>query len=107
MLLEAQVIKIGSIAPDRSPWNDALKEIGREWEKISNGQVKLKIYPGGIAGSEEDMIRKMKVGTLGGAVLTNIGLTKINPDAFVLSIALPVPFRKGNDICHGAAQSDL
>ena len=31
------------------------------------------------------MIRKMKVGTLGGAVLTNIGLTKIDPDAFVLT----------------------
>jgi TRAP-type C4-dicarboxylate transport system substrate-binding protein len=85
LILPAQVIKIGSIAPDRSPWNDALKEIAREWETITQGQVKLKIYPGGIAGSEEDMIRKMKVGTLGGAVLTNIGLTKINPDAFVLS----------------------
>ncbi len=84
-ILPAQVIKIGSIAPDRSPWNDALKEIAREWETISQGQVKLKIYPGGIAGSEEDMIRKMKVGTLGGAVLTNIGLTKIYPDSFVLS----------------------
>ncbi|HSQ34550.1 MAG TPA: TRAP transporter substrate-binding protein DctP [Candidatus Binatia bacterium] len=81
----AQIIKVGSIAPDRSPWNDALKEIGREWEKISNGQVQLKIYPGGIAGSEDDMIRKMKLGTLGGAVLTNIGITKINPDAFVLN----------------------
>jgi TRAP-type C4-dicarboxylate transport system substrate-binding protein len=84
-ILPAQVIKIGNIAPDRSPWNDALKEIAREWEAISNGQVKLKIYPGGIAGSEDDMIRKMRVGTLGGAVLTNIGLTKINPDAFILS----------------------
>jgi TRAP-type transport system periplasmic protein len=85
LAVSAQIIKIGSIAPDRSPWNDALKEIGREWEKISNGQVILKIYPGGIAGSEDDMIRKMKFGTLGGAVLTNIGITKINPDAFVLN----------------------
>jgi len=84
-VLPAQVIKIGSVAPDRSPWNDALKEIAREWETITKGQVRLKIYPGGIAGSEDDMIRKMKVGTLGGAVLTNIGLTKIDPDAFVLS----------------------
>jgi len=84
-ILEAQVIKIGSIAPDRSPWNDALKEIAREWETITKGQVKLKIYPGGIAGNEEDMIRKMKVGILGGAVLTNIGLIKIEPDAFVLT----------------------
>ena len=85
LVLPAQVIKIGSVAPDRSPWDDALKEIAREWESISQGQVKLKIYPGGIAGSEDDMIRKMRVGTLGGAVLTNIGLTKIDPDAFVLS----------------------
>jgi TRAP-type C4-dicarboxylate transport system substrate-binding protein len=85
LVLPAQVIKIGSIAPDRSPWNDALKEIARQWETITQGQVKLKIYPGGIAGSEDDTIRKMKVGTLGGAVLTNIGLTKINPDAFVLT----------------------
>ena len=85
LALHAQVIKIGSIAPDRSPWNDALKELAREWEAISKGQVKLKIYPGGIVGSEDDMIRKMKVGTLGGAVLTNIGLTKIDRDAFVLS----------------------
>jgi len=83
--LPAQVIKIGSVAPDRSPWDDALKEIAREWAAITNGQVKLKIYPGGIAGSEEDMIRKMKMGTLGGAILTNIGLSKIDPDAFVLS----------------------
>ena len=86
LVLPAQVIKIGSVAPDRSPWDDALKEIAREWAAISGGKVKLKIYPGGIAGGEEDTIRKMKVGTLGGAVLTNIGLTKINPDAFVLSI---------------------
>ncbi len=85
LALPAQVIKIGSSAPDRSPWDDALKEIARDWERISGGQVRLKIYPGGIAGGEEDVIRKMKVGTLGGAVLTNIGLTKINPDAFVLS----------------------
>jgi len=85
LILPAQTIKIGSIAPDRSPWDDALKEIAREWATITNGQVKLKIYPGGIAGGEEDMIRKMKVGTLGGAILTNIGLTKIDPDAFVLT----------------------
>jgi TRAP-type C4-dicarboxylate transport system substrate-binding protein len=85
LIANAQIIKIGSIAPDRSPWNDTLKEMAREWEKITNGLVILKIYPGGIAGGEDDMIRKMKFGTLGGAVLTNIGITKINADAFVLT----------------------
>ena len=64
-------IKVGSIAPARSPWDKALRELGREWKKISNGSIRLKIYPGGIAGSEKAMIRKMKIGTLGGAVFTN------------------------------------
>lgn len=81
-------IKIGSIAPARSPWDKALRELGREWKKISNGKIRLKIYPGGIAGSEKAMIRKMKIGTLGGAVFTNIGITSIYPDFFVLSIPL-------------------
>ena len=29
LFLPAQVIKIGSVAPDRSPWDDALKQIAR------------------------------------------------------------------------------
>lgn len=93
LALPAQIIKIGSIAPDRSPWNDALKEMGREFETITKGGVKLKIYPGGIAGGEEDMIRKIRVGTLGGAVLTNVGLKKIYQDAYVLNI----PFLFSNE----------
>ncbi len=79
-------IKIGSIAPARSPWDKALRELGREWAKITEGQVKLKIYPGGIAGNQDDMIRKMRMGILGGAVMVNIGLTKLYPDVYALNI---------------------
>ncbi len=84
--LASVTVKIGSIAPAKSPWDKALRELGREWKAISNGQVKVKVYPGGIAGSEDDMIRKMKVGTLGGAVFTNRGLTKIYSDYYVLNV---------------------
>jgi len=79
------VIKVGSVAPDRSPWNKALQEVGADWAKISNGQVELKIYAGGIAGSEEDMLRKLRLGTLHAAVFTTFGMVKVNPDVFVLS----------------------
>ena len=81
----ATVIKIGNIAPERSPWNKALQEVAADWAKISNGQVELKIYAGGIAGSEEDMLRKMRLGTLGAGVFTTLGMVKIAPDVFVLS----------------------
>jgi len=78
-------IKIGSIAPAKSPWDKALRELGREWKFISKGMINVKIYPGGIAGSEEDMIRKMEIGILGGAVLANAGISKIYSDFYVLS----------------------
>lgn len=91
--LSALTIKIGSVAPAKSPWDKALREMAREWKKLSNGSVRIKIYPGGIAGSEKDMIRKMKIGILGGAVFSNRGLTKIYSDFYVLNI----PFAFSND----------
>src|SRR4030042_466113 len=80
------VIKIGSIAPSRSPWDKALERMAREWERISNGTVQVKIYPGGIAGSEQDMIRKMRLGVLQGGVFSNMGLAKIDHSLTVLCI---------------------
>lgn len=82
----AVVIKIGSIAPSRSPWDKALEKMARDWEQISNGTVQVKIYPGGIAGSEQDMIRKMRLGVLQGGVFSNMGLAKIDHSLTVLCI---------------------
>ena len=80
------VIKIASIAPSRSPWDKALQQVANEWEKISNGAVQVKTYPGGIAGGEQDMIRKMRLGVLQGGVFSNMGMAKIDHDLTVLAI---------------------
>jgi TRAP-type C4-dicarboxylate transport system substrate-binding protein len=82
----AVVIKIGSIAPSRSPWDKALEQVARDWERISNGAVQVKIFPGSIAGSEQDMIRKMRLGVLQGGVFSNMGLAKIDHSLMVLNI---------------------
>ena len=37
------VTKIGSIAPERSPWGKALEKVARDWERISNGTVQVNI----------------------------------------------------------------
>ncbi|UCH97219.1 MAG: TRAP transporter substrate-binding protein DctP, partial [Candidatus Aminicenantes bacterium] len=84
--LEALTIKIGTIVPLRSPWVKELKKLGVEWGKITNGKVEIKIYAGGIAGGEDDMVRKIRMGTLGGAVFSNIGINNIYPDSNVLNI---------------------
>lgn len=86
LLTAAQTIKIGTIVPLRSPWVKELKKLDLEWRRITNGEVKLKIYAGGIAGDEEDMVRKIRMGVLGGAVFTNRGITHIQSDFYVLNI---------------------
>ena len=48
---------------------------GREVGEASGGKVKLKIYAGGTQGSEGDMVRKMGVGQLQAASITNVGCT--------------------------------
>jgi TRAP-type C4-dicarboxylate transport system substrate-binding protein len=82
----AVVIKIASVAPSRSPWDKALEKVANDWERLSNGSVQVKIYPGSIAGSEQDMIRKMRLGVLQGGVFSTMGLAKIDHSLTVLCI---------------------
>lgn len=76
----AQVIKLGTVAPEGSPWHTALLEISQEWAKLSGGKVQVRIYPGGVAGDESDMLRKIRIGQLHAAALTSVGLVDIAPD---------------------------
>jgi len=91
--LSSLTVKLGSVAPAGSDWDLALKQLANDWRTISNGQVNVKIYPGGIAGSEGNMIQKMRIGQLDMAVLTAIGMNNIVPQTFVLSL----PFLLNND----------
>lgn len=86
-------IKIGSPAPKGSPWDDALKKIAAEWKNISGGEINVTIYPGGIAGDEGDMIRKMRTNNLQAGVFTSLGLNQMYQD----TLALSVPFLIRND----------
>ncbi len=73
----ALTIKLGSLAPVGSPWETAVRRIAAEWERISGGTVTVRIYAGGVAGDEPDMIRKMRIGTLNAALMTVTGLQGI------------------------------
>ncbi len=83
----AQVtIKLGTLAPQGSTWHDILKELAQRWEQLSNGQVKLRIYAGGAQGSEGDMVRKMGIGQLQAAAITNVGMHDVIPEPQVMSV---------------------
>jgi TRAP-type C4-dicarboxylate transport system substrate-binding protein len=84
---EAQVtVKLATLAPAGSSWHEILKEMAQRWEVASGGQVKLKIYPGGSQGSEGDMVRKMGIGQLQAASITNVGMHDVLPEPQMLSL---------------------
>jgi TRAP-type transport system periplasmic protein len=84
----ALTIKMGSLAPVGSPWELGAKRLAAEWDRLSGGSVTVKIYAGGVAGDEPDMIRKMRIGTLNAALITVTGLQGIFNGVKTLSYPL-------------------
>ena len=70
------VIRLATLVPEGSIWEQTLKQAGAEWSKGTQGRVSLRIYPGGVAGSESDVVRKMRIGQLQAAALTVAGLAE-------------------------------
>ncbi|MFI5371234.1 MAG: TRAP transporter substrate-binding protein DctP [Candidatus Eisenbacteria bacterium] len=82
------VIKLATLVPDGSVWDQSLKQAGAEWSRDTAGRVSLRVYPGGVAGSEEDVIRKMRIGQLQAAAVTVAGLAQIDPAFKVFTIPM-------------------
>ncbi|QPD06055.1 MAG: hypothetical protein Nkreftii_003829 [Candidatus Nitrospira kreftii] len=74
--VSAETIKLGTLAPNNSPYYDILRDLGEDWAKISNGSVRLRIYAGGVAGDDPDMVRKMRIGHLWPAQVSTRSLTR-------------------------------
>ena len=92
----ALTLKLGTAAPINSPWDLVLRRLAADWFRISDGDVELKIFPGGIAGDEPDMIRKMRIGQLHAATLTAGSMNDIYPG--VLALAAPMLIRSNEEM---------
>ena len=91
-------IKMATLSPDGSPWDGFFETMGREWEAGTDGRVALTIYPGGVAGDEPDILRKMKIGQYHAAALSVSGLADISKDFTVFEI--PLYFRSEREMFH-------
>jgi TRAP-type transport system periplasmic protein len=93
----AQVtLKVATLAPEGSIWMQALHDAKTEIEAATAGAVKLKIYPGGIMGSEKDVLFKIKTGQLQGGGFMGYAIGKICPDASALMF--PMVFRNYEEV---------
>ncbi len=87
-LAEPVVIKLGTLAPDGSVWHDALLQVRQLWRDITDGELELRIYPGGVLGGEAEMVRKLQRGSLDAVAITGAGLPRLDRSVDVLNIPL-------------------
>ena len=81
-------LKIAVIVPKQSIWGEQLDAAAKEIEKQTHGDVRLRIYYGGVQGDELKVVRKMRIGQLQGAGFMARGMSKICPDSLIFSIPL-------------------
>jgi len=77
-------IKVAVVMPDGSTWTNSLRNMASEIEKQTAGEVKFKIYAGGVSGDEVDVIRKMKVNRIHAAGFSGVGLGILLPKIRIL-----------------------
>ena len=85
---ETAVVKLATLVPQGSVWDKALRDMGAEWSSATEGRVALRVYPGGVAGDEPDVVRKIRIGQLQAAAITTAGLASIDPSFNVFNVPM-------------------
>lgn len=81
-------LKMALVAPEGSTWAKVMNEWNQELTQRTNGNVKLRIYAGGVLGDERDVIRKMQIGQVHMGGFTGLGLGIVNPSVRVLELPM-------------------
>ncbi len=81
---EVHVLKFATLAPEGSTWMKVMHDLNSELEQRTAGQVKFRMYPGGIEGDEKDVVRKVRIGELQAAGFTGVGMGEIAPEVRIL-----------------------
>lgn len=95
---EAKQLRLGTLAPEGTPWADLLAKLKDTVEQASKGEVKVKLYLNGRLGDEPDMLKRVGEKKLEGGGFTSTGLAGLVPELALLE----VPFLFESD-----AEADL
>lgn len=77
-------IKFATLAPEGSTWITVMREYDQVVRKESGGRLGFKIYAGGVAGDERDVLRKIRLGQFQSAGITGVGIGEIAKSARIL-----------------------
>ncbi len=97
-------LKIATLVPDGSLWMKKLTAAADEIATQTAGRVSIRFYPGGAMGTDEAVLRKMRIGQLQGGVVLAGSLSSIDPDMEIYD--LPLLFRSYDEVDFVRARMD-
>lgn len=92
---EKRELRIATVAPAGSSFHKRLQSLGAEWSRGPGG-VSMNIYPG-TQGGELQIVRRMRVGQIQGAMLTSVGLGQLDRSVTALQL-MPLMFKDWEDV---------
>ncbi|HEX9707297.1 MAG TPA: TRAP transporter substrate-binding protein DctP [Steroidobacteraceae bacterium] len=92
---DAGRLRVATVAPAGSSFHKRLQSLGAEWSRGPGG-VSMNIYAG-TQGGEPQIVRRMRIGQLQGAMLTAVGLAQIDRSVTALQY-FPLMFRDWDDV---------
>jgi TRAP-type C4-dicarboxylate transport system substrate-binding protein len=92
----AVTLKIATVSPEGATWMVKMREGAKEIKQRTQGRVKFKFYSGGVMGSDDSVLRKIKIGQLHGGAVTGGSLIDIYPELIIYS--LPFVFRSFEEV---------
>ncbi len=87
-VMAATTFKLATVAPEGSQWMVDLKAAGKTIEEKTAGRVKLKMYGGGVMGSDKKVLRKIRIGQLHGGAFTATGLAERYRDIVIYGLPM-------------------
>ena len=70
----AAAIKVATIAPEGSQWMVEMRAGAKEIKELTDGRVEIKLYGGGVQGTDKRVLRKIRIGQLQGGAFASTGL---------------------------------
>jgi len=100
----AQVLKVATLAPDGTAWMKEMRHSAQVIGDRTGGRVHFKFYPGGVMGSDRNVLRKIQVGQLQGGAISAAALAVIDPDSQLYG--LPLLFRSYDEVDYVRSRMD-